>query len=784
MPPKRKATEIESSKDIQSAAPQPPPAPTPATIKRQRVSRACDQCRAAREKCDGVQPQCFPCVSQSRPCTYEVNPKKRGVATGYIRTLELALAWVFDHVSGSEDALNTALAQESGHVRAVITGKDASGADRLHKKWRKSRAHRGIEHILSGSSEMPYPSRDERSQSPDASFTEGEPTTVSPNPGSAIADDTMAPEPPNHQAADSVHQLQNSRHGKLPDPIPDTTVGHRSASFSSKRLKLPSNHWRLLDIYFSYTHSWLPILEKQALFQTSYLYSEEGLEIAPDDPSSAAHAELWSSLALASLQDAACSESALSEATLGHGLSPKDIYDIARSLIPSELGPFQINHARALVLLALVNLSRGDATGVSLLVGSAIRIALSITLPQQPGLGKERQKMQTVLMACFNLETILSVLYNTVPHLRDEDVSDMTSISEDGVDQWEPWTACDGFGGNLSNSRQSRNPAFPISTFNQLYAIFKVVSNDVSARRRGVSSRERAMVFIGRLQQSVNPNSPFGNLIASGGHSPVPTFYIIRAVYLWASTLADPYSEPPITLIRDTLNQYQKRFGRCSMPPILSACLASLTGEGHLAVREVQHREQLKGLASDYGLTSGEERRNIPSKSTSHLDLSSPPIERHQGVPSSSKFTGPVNPVMTIPNVAAGSFWGNQIMPITQHSQQADGSFGAFTSQRLVDSYDQRRFSGSSPPGPRTDSLNMHLGPSVTYRMAANMEQTQHQQIPQGFGGNPDYDALLDDLASIECTDAIDVDPQFMTNLGFAPGCDISEIFTRDFSGV
>ncbi|KAK2071421.1 hypothetical protein P8C59_005849 [Phyllachora maydis] len=62
---KRKATDAENpSDDPASALPEPP--------KRQRVSRACDQCRAAREKCDGIQPQCHPCLSQNRPCTYQV----------------------------------------------------------------------------------------------------------------------------------------------------------------------------------------------------------------------------------------------------------------------------------------------------------------------------------------------------------------------------------------------------------------------------------------------------------------------------------------------------------------------------------------------------------------------------------------------------------------------------------------------------------------------------------------------------------------------------------------
>jgi hypothetical protein len=49
-----------------------------------------------------------------------------------------------------------------------------------------------------------------------------------------------------------------------------------------------------------------------------------------------------------------------------------------------------------------------------------------------------------------------------------------------------------------------------------------------------------------------------------------------------------------------------------------------------------------------------------------------------------------------------------------------------------------------------------------------------------------DYDALLDDLASIDYTDRVDADmePQFMANLGFAPGCDIPEILAREFGGV
>nr|UOF75596.1 Q-system transcription factor [synthetic construct] len=120
----------------------------PARSKRQRVSRACDQCRAAREKCDGIQPACFPCVSQGRSCTYQASPKKRGVQTGYIRTLELALAWMFENVARSEDALHNLLVRDAGQGSALLVGKDSPAAERLHARWATSRVNKSITRLL------------------------------------------------------------------------------------------------------------------------------------------------------------------------------------------------------------------------------------------------------------------------------------------------------------------------------------------------------------------------------------------------------------------------------------------------------------------------------------------------------------------------------------------------------------------------------------------------------------------------------------------------------------
>ncbi|KAL0091889.1 Zn(2)-C6 fungal-specific transcription factor [Phycomyces blakesleeanus] len=59
-----------------------------ASNKRQRVSKACEQCRRKKVKCDGTIPVCGNCVSLSLGCTYKESTKKRGPPKGYIEAIE------------------------------------------------------------------------------------------------------------------------------------------------------------------------------------------------------------------------------------------------------------------------------------------------------------------------------------------------------------------------------------------------------------------------------------------------------------------------------------------------------------------------------------------------------------------------------------------------------------------------------------------------------------------------------------------------------------------------
>ncbi|KAK0610523.1 fungal-specific transcription factor domain-containing protein [Bombardia bombarda] len=795
MPSKRKAAKADSPSDTVSVpSPVPPAAITAlAPVKRQRVSRACDQCRAAREKCDGKQALCAPCLSQNRPCAYSASPKKRGVQTGYIRTLELALAWLFEKVPGCEEALDVVLFQQGSQGQDVLTGKDPRGTERLHKRWRRSRVHRGIDRILSGDNGLsPFP--DKRFPSEEASDIEGDASRA----GSSLPAGPQSSDTGQGQLSSAPDRgtLRSSSIPPEPGPSWQTPLpaieSHQTihthdigapSSTSPRRLKLPANHWRLLDIYFSYTHSWLPILDKQALFQASYLYSDQGLLIVPEDSSSAVHAELWSALALASFQDAASSKSLSAHSIYRDNLSPSQVYEIARRLIPPETGPFQVHHSRALLLLSLVNLGRGHMTSAWLLIGLAIRIFLDISANQPVGHSRQQQRMQSVLVACFMLDTIVSVRYDKPAHLKAEDIVNELPIPEDGLDQWEPWAPCEGFGISTAASQVSRNPAYCLSTFNQLYGILKLVARRTSARIGIAPVEERAMPLASQIQQLIDLNSPFGTFATSHdtGSASVPTAYLIRTVYLWAAALVDPQTDPYLSLMRETLYQYQKRFGICGMPPFISSCLISLTNQPNRATLSGHHKERLEELISAYSSPWGEEGRNrdlLADSSTSHQ---------------TSHLTPPATSNIPYLTMAPPPLYNHPSFP-TQPSQASSSERGyrAFNNLRFpgaIDMYHQRSVAFPRSTSSATLLHHRNMRNVVDMQQSSNIIpgidlSRQNFAVPYaGFNGSRwvDYDALLDDFASTECTDPVDVDPKFMANLGFAPGCDSSEILSCGF---
>ncbi|KAK1783220.1 quinic acid activator [Copromyces sp. CBS 386.78] len=759
----------------------------PARSKRQRVSRACDQCRAAREKCDGIQPACFPCVSQGRSCTYQASPKKRGVQTGYIRTLELALAWMFENVARSEDALHNLLVHESGQGSALLVGKDSPASEHLHARWARSRVNKSITRLLSGQAARDL--SDDGYSPPEGMNVEDSGVNTAELPHaphlSFSAPSTVETRslPGAVQPHSSVATLENSLQPDDRSQLPGSGLG-----------KLPPNHWRLLDVYFSCTHSWLPILEKKDMYQALYQYSEQGSLLPSANVESGVHAELWSALALASFQvsaaaaaaaapNSAAPTSAAHSGDSGINPSPADIFGTARKLIPSESGPFQVQHCRALLLLCLVSLGQDDWESAWLLVGFAVRVLLVVRTQLSPDDERLRPRMRALFVACFIIDTIVSMRHNVPAHLKPDDIADLP-LPEDGQDQWEPWTPCEGLGGEHAMLQMLRNPAYPLSTFNHIYGVTKLVALELLPRIR-TSSQNASLEFRSRLQQVIGHNSPFSAFILSQDTASafVPTAYLTRTFYLWAAALSEPANEHYSHLLIETLDQYKKRFGTYAIPPLIPTLLASLLFLKEQSHSSQRHRRELEEVLPAYS--------SLWSRVGRHNNTDLQPIRHFEPPPTatampnvmehpSSTSTTPANDrFMGLPN--PNPYNSNMVLD-TVSQTNGPRHYASINAHGMLSTY--------PPPANHLSEASVALAhgsapprPPPSYVDSATSDSHRHHNlVPMAnFGySTVDYDAMVDDLASIEYTDAVDVDTQFMTNLGFVPGCNFSDISTYE----
>ena len=396
--------------------------------KRTRVSRACDQCRASREKCDGAQPHCQSCISQDRECTYNEAPKKRGIQPNYIRTLELLLAWSFDN---SPDLLNDvceSLPYEDGPLHRLLAGKEPDAAEKLHQDWRSSIVGKQIDQVLSGAPVDALPSTD---VSAPKEFSEAN--------GSVAAPDIRS---------------------------------------KTQMLQLPENAWTLLEFYFAYTHSWMPMTEKASMMKLMYAYPVGG--IPRDQATQSEHAELWSIMAVASHQ------------VQSHGADDSAdslrVKSIAEMLVPTGK-TYEVPHLKAMILLTLIDMSEERTLDAWLRIGTVVRILSLFKLLEE--LDGTTRWCRHVHLAAFTLESALALRMNARGHLTPLYIESVGFINEDGRDEWDPWQDP-----LALNTNFSRAPARSFSTLNKLVrAYMHHVNADMKQSGTADIVPNRNMVF-------------------------------------------------------------------------------------------------------------------------------------------------------------------------------------------------------------------------------------------------------------------------------------------------
>ncbi|KFY85492.1 hypothetical protein V500_08387 [Pseudogymnoascus sp. VKM F-4518 (FW-2643)] len=497
---------------------------------KKRVSQACSRCRSRKDKCDGKKPTCSACADVDEACIYDSATKKRGLPEGYVRGLEKLWGISLRNADGLESTILKII--ETGdtdpHSLAKIWN-DKEGNETLVETWRRSKVYQELDRLL--------PLLDLSDDKP------GKRKRTDAGPAQRLEENPNRP--PSTQA--HIGQEQNLS--------PASTLGHPNDAFAATQesfgsksstipqeisirstLPLPGRTWNLIDIYFSYTHCWFPIIEKHELLRLSYQYSHN--ESASSPHKSGGLAVLWAVLAYAGHQSRAINPYTTtngpdSDWTVGR------LYKESKAHIPPEEGDFELGHVQALLILTLLNIGQGRWSGAWILIGKAVRIAIELGFNHATD--KKCLNAQ-VLLGCFVLDTLVALHLDRTPQLRVSDIRQIGTIDEDGLDEWNPWMDCLSLERNSADGR--RGPAATLSTFNcliRLTAILNNITHDESTGTRRANKCQELMDELGSCGE-MNPLQSMSASNTSDGTSPPlqPHQYHLHIAHL--STVSAVYA--------------------------------------------------------------------------------------------------------------------------------------------------------------------------------------------------------------------------------------------------
>lgn len=439
--------------------------------KRIRVTQACEPCRLKKGKCDGRQPTCTVCKRHKLKCSYDPNPRRRGLRPGQYSTLErrawlaeLIAAFLLHRTPGSEESLSSFFSIQDPNLPFIASAQSQAELEELFTSWKKS----GVSHWLRKASARPDPTLDRISRLKLAQGSDQSP--------SCIAGGDEHNEDAGHGRDDGESRFVST---DKEDPIRPSTGPN----------PLPNHADDLFDTYFAYTHTWLPFLDKFKLtaFVRSYRLSSDAATHSAAELTSSQLANLalaWAVIAYASLH------SNLPDKPESNP-SPMDAAKQSLSLIPAfDVGMAQ-EHVQALIILALFFFEQGCHRSSWLLIGIAGRIVIDIST-FTPGQHLSSSTRRTSL-ACFVVEGIIAASTNRTPQLptlspRDPDSGPIKGSPGDNVPQiepegWEEWSSWDLPGSALpaiGSSMQIRRESFQVlSTFNQTVLLVGILNQTI-----------------------------------------------------------------------------------------------------------------------------------------------------------------------------------------------------------------------------------------------------------------------------------------------------------------
>ena len=741
--------EVDGDAAADTASPDSPSSNKP---KRTRVSRACDQCRVEKEKCEGERPCCQTCITAGRACTYVREQKKRGPRTGSVRAVERTLAWIFDVVPGAEE--RTAAMLANGELaRRLLLDKSSEDHERLQRKWVSCRVNRRIQLLLSG-----IDTADDKEGSPEGSDSvvwqvqeqvgrgNKEVGAMAVTSRESLLEPASKSHDSHRQQLDGIqrpHVPWTSQHASIPRDLetqPSTTApvhvdcaGGRTGGLPHSHplsLTLPHNYARLLQIYHSYTHCWFPITDYSKLYNTAAQYPRGGgLVVDPLSPLGADHAELWGALALASLQDA-CAARAYDG---GHRMKaqlpprPSEIYATARNLVPNEDGSYGLGHINALLFLTMINIGQNNNQRAYMLVGMAIRLVAALNLHEVPVEDQHFFQKQYVIACCFILETLVCAVLGRIKHLKSSQIRPRLPFQADLPDEYEHWISCPSMDTRGGTGSTTYPPAQSYSALTQIYRFFRLLDH---AMEQPVQDPKHALAA---LAESVDYAYSSCNSIvpASPAMLAVPSTFLVHTTFLTVAIfMATSRTTSQLFLLLELLETHASAFGVASSSPLLVGYM-NLVGGLHLF-------ESLgSALATRWDSVAAM--------------FQAVWIERQENGDQHSQKTTAVwshTHMESLPHIS-------EVTPRAAVGAAVHGSFdnSAIGRQTIPDHSHQRT----------------ELDPQADTGSGTHV-----------VGTGPDFDAALAEIAEIDPFDSMDAQNEFLANLGFGPGFNMSDLLGAD----
>jgi hypothetical protein len=514
------------------------------------------------------------------------------------------------------------------------------------------------------------------------------------------------------------------------------------AQSSHRLLQLPANHWRLIDVYFAYTHSWLPLISKERILKLCYSYPSDGVSLAVGCES-ADHAELWSILALADVQNRAVQNEG--------SIAGYNVIEMAEFLTYNLLEDADIGHVGALLNISLLHIALQNLKLAWTLLGRAIRIGtwLKQGLDSQPSSTVQSQeRLHGLMLGCFVVETVLSAQLRAVPSLRPDHVSTFGHLAEEGLDEWQPWSGCDGFQTN-NHSIRPTTPSQARSTFNQLVKLCFVLNDRV----------RQSLLSVQHETQSASLSTWLTTLPATLGpvHSLSPEQTSPQKLHLFLAFLVvRTYDVAPRGTVEEAmtvLEHFTYALGTASMPPLLACFLHIFM---HAASDDGLQENRLAGILSRF---SSVWRTLGVDQNTMSAIQSVPNLIPVGNLGEDQSTPRPMTGMLPTPGASdklphAASFQLPQATSIPLHNSE-------ILQPQPMDGFEDVGLERAESHGNilvRSDSLS-------------------NQSM--------DLDTLFEHFTSAEGNDQFGgLHPQFMQNLGFAPDSNLADLMANDYGWV